>query len=134
MDHVQEYSKALCYHGLKILLHRDAIREGDGPRLINYWKHNLLQYLEHNHQKYLIYTVRLLTAVNGGVSERLREQILWNRTVNNGGFGKGISMDLMIEFLNKAFKGIWKYYFLKCFHLLHVCTDVQQKYKFLFKI
>ena len=106
MDHIQEYSKSLCYHGLMILLHRDAIREGDGPRMINYWKHNLLQYLDLNHQKYLIYTVRLLTAMNGGVSERLREQIVWNRTVNHGGPGNNISMDLMIEFLNKAFKGI----------------------------
>ena len=102
MDHIQEYSKSPCYHGLMILLHRDAIREGDGPRMINYWKHNLLQYLDLNHQKYLIYTARLLTAMNGGVSERLREQIVWNRTVNHGGPGNNISMDLI---LNKAFKG-----------------------------
>ena len=95
-----------------ILLHRDAIREGDGPRMINYWKHNLLQYLDLNHQKYLIYTVRLLPAMNGGVSERLREQIVWNRTVNHGGPGNNISMDLMIEFLNKAFKGKINYLLL----------------------
>ena len=69
MDHVEEYSRAVCYHGLMILLHRDAIREGDGPRMVNYWKHNLLQFLENNHQKYLIYTVRFLAAMNGSVSK-----------------------------------------------------------------
>ena len=74
--------------------------------MMSLWKHSLLQYLDNNHPKYLIYAVRLLTAMNGGTSERLREDILWNRTVNqNGGQSKNIGMDLMIEFLNKGFKG-----------------------------
>ena len=135
MDHIQEYSHAVCYRGLLILLHRDAIRYylisfkekhnkirypisyveiittfynryGDGPRMMTLWKHNLLQYLDNSHPKYLIYAVRLLTSINGGVSQRLQAELLWNRTVNqNGGTGNNISMDLMIEFLNKGFKG-----------------------------
>ena len=85
-------------------------RYGDGPRMISLWKHNLLQYLDNNHPKYLIYAVRLLTSINGGVSQRLKEEILWNRTVNqNGGAGNNIAMDLMIEFLNKGFKGAISY-------------------------
>ena len=74
--------------------------------MMSQWKHSLLQYLENNHPKYLIYAVHLLTAVNGGVSQRLQEDILWNRTVNKSGRqGRNIAMDLMIEFLNKGFKG-----------------------------
>ena len=76
------------------------------------WKHNLLQYLDNGHPKYLIYAVRLLTSLNGGVSKRLQEEIIWNRTVNqNGGPGNNIAMDLMIEFLNKGFKGKYAHYF-----------------------
>ena len=78
--------------------------------MISLWRHNLLQYLDNNHPKYLIYAVRLLTSINGGVSQRLKEEILWNRTVNqNGGAGNNIAMDLMIEFLNKGFKGAISY-------------------------
>ena len=81
-------------------------RNGEGPRMISLWKHSLLQYLENNHPKYLIYAVHLLTAVNGGVSKQLQEDILWNHTVNkSGGPGINIAMDLMIELLNKGFKG-----------------------------
>ena len=106
MDHVEQYSRAVCYCGPMVLLHGDAIWEGDVPCMVNYWKHNLLQFLENNRQKYLIYTVQFLAAINDSVSEQLKEQLLWSRTVNqNGRYGNNISMDLMIEFLNKGCKG-----------------------------
>ena len=88
--------------------------------MMSLWKHSLLQYLKNSHPKYLIYANQLLTAMNGGTSERLQQDILWNHTVNqNGGQSKNIAMDLMIEFLNKGFKGRNLPYLP--FPILHVC-------------
>ena len=67
----------------------------------------------------MIYAVRLLTSINGGVSPRLQEEIIWNQTVNqNGGSGNNIAMDLMIEFLNKGFKGKYSQSFCELHNLL----------------
>lgn len=69
----------------------------------NKW-YTMLQ--EKHHPKYVAEAVRLLTSISGGVSDRLRQQLLWCRTVNTkGGVGRNIEADLEMEHLNKRYKG-----------------------------
>lgn len=61
--------------------------------------------MKKTHPKYLIYAHRLITNIEGGASERLKHQLIWNRTVNvNGGRRKNIPQDLHNEHLNKEYK------------------------------
>lgn len=104
-DMKKEYAERLLWRGLNDLARKDAVKENDGMRMIRHWKFDSLDFYEKNHPKYLIYAHRLLTNIAGGTSERLRHQLVWNRTVNiQGGRGKNIPKDLYNEYLNKEYK------------------------------
>lgn len=107
IDSKYNYTIRLIWRGLNQMVRRDAIRENDGKRMLLHWRFDMLQFYEKHHPKYLLIGQRLLAAVNGAVSERLKHTLIWNRTVNpNGGSGKNIAMDLQMEFFNKEYKGI----------------------------
>jgi hypothetical protein len=60
---------------------------------------------ENNHPKYFIFAHRLLANIAGATSARLREQMIWNRTVNAvGGARNNIPKDLHCEHLNRQYK------------------------------
>lgn len=63
-----------------------------------------MEFYEKHHPKYFVYVHRLLTNVAGAVSERLRHQLIWNRTVNIRGGGNNMPKDLYNDFLNKEYK------------------------------
>ncbi|XP_052223855.1 uncharacterized protein LOC127839505 [Dreissena polymorpha] len=47
----------------------------------------------------------IFPAINGWLPERLRNDLIWNRTVNlRGGIGNNLEADLVNEFLNREFK------------------------------
>ena len=53
-DGVLEYSKGLLWQGLQHLANRDAVREGDGPALLKFWRLNMPQFWQNGHPKYFI--------------------------------------------------------------------------------
>ncbi|CAC5398328.1 unnamed protein product [Mytilus coruscus] len=101
----KEYVEGLLWRGLNEIIRHDAIKENDGIRMFRHWKADLPDFYENNHPKYLIYAHRLLINVAGATSPRLREQLIWNRTVNvEGGARKNIPKDLHCEHLNRQNK------------------------------
>lgn len=64
---------------------------------------------------YCITATILFAGLNGFVTERLRQDLIWNRTVNlRGGRGKNDEADLVNEFLNREFKGTFLLLILIC--------------------
>ena len=105
-DGKREYAKAVVWRGLNDYVRRRALKRNDGPAMMRHWRLDMIEFHSRKHPKYLLLGNHLLTAVNGGVSDRLRHQMVWNRTVNvNGGEGNNIAMDLYNEFINGYFKG-----------------------------
>lgn len=82
---------------LSLLLNefKDAIREGDGNRVIVVWKYVLLIFKATGHKNYAI---ELFMSI---LPPYLAEQLKWGRFINSHGLpGKNISMDLHMEHLN----------------------------------
>ena len=63
-DGVLEYSKGLLWHGLNLIANRDAVREGDGPAMLKFWRLNMSQFWLFNHPKYLFLGHLLLVSKN----------------------------------------------------------------------
>ena len=80
----------------------DAVKEGDGLRLLRAWK--FFTYLFHlkGHNKY---GLRLIASVEGLLTPRQAHSLTWNRFAGKKwGKGKRISRDLRVEQLNKISK------------------------------
>ena len=78
----------------------DAVKEGDGDRIIRCWKFAMLIYKAYGHNKYALAALRLQASVMAMLTPRQAEILVWNRTVNNkGGTGCNISMDIRMEHL-----------------------------------
>ncbi|XP_014672567.1 PREDICTED: uncharacterized protein LOC106813035 [Priapulus caudatus] len=104
-DHKFQYSKAVLWYGLGDSVRTDAVRQGDGNRIIMHWRQDMVHFFEGHHTKYFVFGHRLLTSTGGGASERIAHQLTWNRTVNPSGLpGRNLEMDLQMEFYNKAYK------------------------------
>lgn len=97
-DHIYNYACARL--GLGLLLHNfdDAVKEGDGDRIIRCWKFLLLIFKSYNHNKYALAALQLLANIKAMLTPRKAHSLIWNRTVNNKGRkGKNISLDLRME-------------------------------------
>ena len=104
-DYVFSYACTVLCDGLLLLELRDAIHEGDGPRILRCWKFMLLYYKAYQHHKYALEAFRLMALTNGAASPLVKEQITWSRTVNTrGGQGKNIPIDLYNEHMNRTLK------------------------------
>nr|XP_054769935.1 uncharacterized protein LOC129277786 [Lytechinus pictus] len=107
VDSKYEYSKALLHLGLGEMVRHDAIREGDGNRMIQHWLLDLPRFFDKHHSKYFSEGHQLLMDVNGGVSDRIAYQMKWNRTVNvYGGEGNNVGKDFGLESMNKDFMNV----------------------------
>ena len=51
-DHVLSHTKALMWEGLGHMARRDAVREGDGPAILAYWRLDMLNFWNKGHYKY----------------------------------------------------------------------------------
>ncbi|CAC5388947.1 unnamed protein product [Mytilus coruscus] len=101
------YSRAIAWVGLNLLCRRDAVREADGEAMLTYWKFDFIHFFSTKHPKYLILAHRLLISVNGWLPEKLKNDLIYNRTVNyGGGMGRNLPQDFMNEILNRLFKDI----------------------------
>ena len=83
----------------------DAMREGDGERIIRCWKFLLPLFKSSGRTNYSIEAVTLLAQDYFLFSPRMAAQLAWSRTVNtHGRTGKNISCDLHLEHLNRVAK------------------------------
>ena len=95
-------SLGLLWHGF-----HDAIREGDGDRILRYWKFLLVVFNSTKHRNYAKEAVNLLLQYNYSLSEREKAQLLWSRCVNMRGYpGANIPCDLFMEHLNRRLKTV----------------------------
>ena len=104
-DGVFNYASAVLNDGLLLLEFKDAIREGDGNRIIRCWKMLLLYYRSAGHTNYQKEAFQLLAEVHAAASPKIASQMTWGRVVNlRGGFGHNIPADLHMEHLNRTVK------------------------------
>lgn len=84
---------------------RDAIREGDGNRVMVVWKYLFPIFKATGHKNYSIEAFTLLCQYYFILPPQLAEQLKWSRFINTHGTrGTNISMDLHIEHLNRLCK------------------------------
>lgn len=88
----------------------DAIKEGDGQRIIRCWKLAMLIFRAYIHSKYALAALQLQAYIQAMLIQREAECLVWNRTVNNkGGQGCNICMDIRMEHLIHLTKEILKH-------------------------
>ena len=93
-DSVFAYANEVFSLGLLLMEFIDAVKEGDGQRILTCWKYMLLYFKVSHKTKYSIEAFHILAHYNYICSERLCRQLLWSRTINvHGKPGKNISMD-----------------------------------------
>ena len=93
---------ALVWHGF-----HDAIKEGDGDRILRYWKLLLIIFQSTNHPNYAKEAVNLLLQNHYFLSERQRTQLLWSRCINTRGQrGANIPCDLHMEHIIRRLKRV----------------------------
>ena len=97
---VEFLTLALLWHGF-----HDAIREGDGERILRYWKFLFVIFTSTNKRNYAKEAVIFLLQYYYLLSDRQKEQLLWNRCINTRGYqDANIPCDLHIEHLNRRLK------------------------------
>lgn len=110
-DDVYNYNCALLGDGLFFINFLDAVKEGDGKRLMRQYKYMLL-YCKADGQasnKYALECLYQSFLVHSVLSPRESERFVWNRGVNNkGGRGNNISSNLEVEHSNCYVKGSCK--------------------------
>ena len=100
-----EYAKESLTLGMIFLELKDAIREGDGTRVLRCWKYLFLLFRGSGHTNYCLEALILLAQYYYILPPRLAEQMIWGRFVNyEGKIGGNISADLHIEHLNRTCK------------------------------
>lgn len=106
-DYVLCYQKASLTINLLIHNINDAIREGDGERLIDAYKMAMLYFKCTGHTKYAYSVIKLLFRIQMVPQEAFK--IIWGRFVNTKGFkGRNISNDLHLEHMNNFLKDLLK--------------------------
>ena len=104
-DHVLEYAKEALTMGLFYLEFKDAIREGDGDRVLRCWKYLFLYFRATGHTNYCSEALNLLSHYYYLLPPRYAEQLKWNRFINMQGLpGANIPADLHLEHLNRVCK------------------------------
>ncbi len=104
-DLIYVYASELVTLGLLWHGYHDAIREGDGDRILRCWKLILVLFKTSKNYNYAKEAVNLLLSEKYLLSERKAAQLLWSRTVNTSGrAGCNIPMDLHLEHLNRRWK------------------------------
>ena len=107
VDSVYVYATELLTLGLIWHGFHDAIREGDGERILQYWKIFLIIFKCTNHRNYAKEALNLLIQYHFKFSERQKAQLLWSRCINTSGYqGDNIPCDLHMEPWNRRLKNV----------------------------
>lgn len=108
-DCKRQHSQARLSFGFLLMNMLDAVKEGDGERLIRLYKDALLIYKAYGHTQYAYSTFLLSVQLNASLSPRLAHDVTWNRFWNTrGGKGRNIPLDLHMEHLNNFLKSYLK--------------------------
>lgn len=108
-DPIFNYHRAKLSFGLLLMDINDAIREGDGQRLMCLYRISLLLYHCNGCTKYTYTTLLLLVKLNALLPEAQAFRLMWNRFCNSSGKkGGNISLDLRLEQLNNLLKACLK--------------------------
>ncbi|CAC5382825.1 unnamed protein product [Mytilus coruscus] len=86
-DHKLNYNTGLLWRGLNDKIRRTAVRNGDGPAMIRFWKLDLVQFHINHHPKYFILAHRLK------VGRAFHEKPCFSRTARPA---KGFSVDKVV--------------------------------------
>ena len=90
---------SLLWHGF-----HDSLKEGDGDRILLYWKFLLPVFQQEGHYNYASEAFTLISQTKL-LSERKLTELKWSRTVNmQGRKGQNIPIDLYMEHLNRRLK------------------------------
>lgn len=106
-DDVYNYNCALLVEAMLFLNFLDAVKEGDGKRLMRQYKYLMLYCkADKSHStKYALECLYQMFLVNSLLSPRDAHRYIWNRSVNNrGGLGNNIPLDLEVEHSNNFVK------------------------------
>ena len=104
-DGVYSYAVNLLTLGCFYLEFRDAIKEGDGLRVLRCYRYLLPMFVSSRRKNYAIETLNLLFQHDFLLSPRLAEELIWSRFINTHGHaGKNIPNDLHCEHLNRLCK------------------------------
>ena len=104
-DQVAMYARELLTLGLLLAEFTDAVKEGDGPRVIRVWKFLLPIFSSARRSNYAIQSFNLLAKCHYLASPRIQQQIIWSRFINMRGVpGGNKEMDLHMEHLNRTIK------------------------------
>ncbi len=83
----------------------DAVKHGDGGRIIRVWKYFTLLYKKTGHHNYALAALKLQALLEALLSEKKAHQLTWNRTMNpRPGVGHRKSLDLKCENLQLVAK------------------------------
>lgn len=108
-DYLFNYHSAKLTFGLVLGDINDAIREGDGDRLMDLYKMALPIYYSHGRTKYQYTTLLLLVKTEALLSKVQAFRLKWNRFCNTRGKkGHNISLDLRLEQFNNLLKAFLK--------------------------
>ena len=108
-DHKHEHTLARLSFFFFLLDMLDAVKEGDGERLMRLYKVALLYYNAYGHSHYAYSTFLLTLQVNASLSPRMAHSVTWNRFWSTrGGNGGNIPLDLHLEHSNNFLKSFLK--------------------------
>lgn len=104
-DHVQTYANEVLSLGLLFKEFVDAIREGDGERIIRCWRYFLPLFKCLDRTNYSIEAFNLLFEYEYALTERMKQELVWECTINvHGKPGRNVPMDLHMEHINRHCK------------------------------
>ena len=102
-DGIFNYASAILNDGLLVFEFKDAIREGDGNRILCCWKMMFLYFQSAGHINYQKEAFQLLASIHAAASPKIASQMKWGHVVNlRGGLGHNIPADLHMEHLNQT--------------------------------
>lgn len=100
-DNVIAYTKEVMSLGILLMEFNDAVKEGDGERILQCWKFFLPIFKVSHRTNYSLGALRLLVQYYFLFTPRMQQQLLWSRTINvHGKPGRNISCDLHLEHIN----------------------------------
>lgn len=104
-DRIFTYATEIISTGCFYLEFADAIREGDGNRILRCWRYLLPIFKFSNRTNYANEVLNMLLQHHFTLSPRHAQQLIWSRCVNVHGFtGRNIPADLHMEHLNRLAK------------------------------
>ncbi len=103
-DATLSYSKRILGSGCFYLEYRDAVKEGDGTRVLRCWRYLLPIFYGTGRTNYSCEVLNMLHQ-DLTLPPRLASQLLWSRFINTHGVpGRNIPGDLYMEHLNRIAK------------------------------